>query len=336
MVVRAVLGAGAVAAALGAVGARISQRQPALAGVAAIVAFVWGVVAGLSLLRALPSLPPTTGLDRFLVILLPVALAIEAEAAANWIGGFWLTAERGFVALLAVPVLLHGSVWLEGQTPAVVILAAALFLWASWEGITGDVRASGDRVVALVTVGALVVAGLTIAMAGWLKGGLVALPLAGALAGALIAEWGGGPAWRRSGPGEVGDTPAGLPGLTAAGLVALFGLVVVGRCFGRLGSAAALLILLAPLLAVLPLGIGRLLPESAGQCLLRSARYRILLALVPLVIVVIVAKADFDTRLGRLVGEILPPGPVAADASAGVDRFKLLRTPGSASRRVRS
>ena len=336
MVVRAVLGAGAVAAALGAVGAGISRRQPALAAVAAIVAFVWGVVAGLFLLRALPSLPPMTGLDRFLVILLPVALAIEAEAAANWISGFWLTAERGCVALLAVPVLLHGSVWLEGEMPAVVILAAALFLWASWEGITGDVRSSGDRVVALVTVGALVVAGLSIAMAGWLKGGLVALPLAGALAGALLAEWGGGPTWRRSGSGEVGGTPAGLPGLTAAGLVALFGLVVVGRCFGRLGSAAALLILLAPLLAVLPLGIGRLLPDSAGQRLLGSARYRILLALVPLVIVVIVAKADFDTRLGRLVGEVTPPGPVAVAVSPSADPFKLSRTPGSASRRARS
>ena len=335
MVVRAVLGAFAVAAALGAVGAGISRRQPALAAVAVIVAFVWGVVAGLCLLRALPSLPPTTGLDRYLVILLPVALAIEVEAAANWIGGFWLTAERGCVALLAVPVLLHGSVWLEGGTPAVVILAAALFLWASWEGITGDVRSSGDRVVAVVTVGALVVAGLSIAMAGWLKGGLVALPLAGALAGALLADWGGGPTWRRSGCGEVWGTP-GLPGLTAVGLVALFGLVVVGRCFGRLGSAAALLILLAPLLAVLPLGIGRMLPDSAGQRLLRSARYRILLALVPLVIVVIVAKADFDTRLGRLVGEIPPPGPVVVAVSPSADPFKLSRTPGSASRRVRS
>jgi len=108
MVVRAVLGAFAVAAALGAVGTRISRSEPALAAVAVIVAFVWGVVAGLFLLRALPSLPPTTGLDRFLVILLPVALAIEAEAAAHWLGGLWLTAERGCVALVAVPVLLHG------------------------------------------------------------------------------------------------------------------------------------------------------------------------------------------------------------------------------------
>ena len=303
MVVRAVLGAFAVAAALGAFGAGISRREPVLAAVAVIVAFVWGVVAGLFLLRALPSLPPTTGLDRFLIILLPVALAIEVEAAANCLGGFWLTAERGCVALVAVPVLLHGSVWLEGGGPALAILAAALFLWASWEGITGEVRASDDRIVAVVTVLALVVAGLSIAMAGWLKGGLVALPLAGALAGAVAAEWGGSRAAGGSlGRDGGGHAPSGLPGLTAAGLVALFGLVVVGRCFGRLSSAAALLILLVPLLAVVPAAIGRGLPASAAGCLLRSASYRILLAVVPLVIVLWDAKADFDTRLGRLLG----------------------------------
>jgi len=324
MVVRAVLGAFAVAAALGAVGAGISRREPVLAAVAVIVAFVWGVVAGLFLLRALPSLPPTTGLDRFLVILLPVALAIEAEAAAHWLGGFWLTAERGCVALLAVPVLLHGSVWLEGGGPALAILAAALFLWASWEGITGEVRASDDRVVAVVTVLALVVAGLSIAMAGWLKGGLVGLPLAGALAGALAAEWGGS----RAGGGSLGrdgggHAPSGLPGLTAAGLVALFGLVVVGRCFGRLGSAAALLVLLAPLLAVMPAAIGRGLPVSAAGRLLRSASYRILLAVVPLVIVLWWAKADFDTRLGHLLGT----APAAARSFAVSARPELQAVP---------
>ena len=322
MVVRAVLGAFAVAAALGAVGAGISRREPALAAVAVIVAFVWGVVAGLFLLRALPSLPPTTALDRFLVILLPVALAIEAEAAAKWLDGFWLTVERGCVALVAVPVLLHGSVWMEGGGPAAAILAAAIFFWASWEGITGEVRASDDRVVAGVTVLALVVAGLAIAMAGWLKGGLVALPLAGALAGALAVEWAGsraaGGSLERDGGGHA---PSGLPGLTAAGLVALFGLVVVGRCFGRLGSAAALLILLVPLLAVVPAAIGRGLPVSAAGRLLCSASYRIFLAVVPLVIVLWGAKADFDTRLGRLLGA----APAAARHRAVLPRLASAR-----------
>jgi hypothetical protein len=311
IVVRAVLGAFTVAAALGTVGAGVSRREPALAAVAVIVAFVWGVVAGLFMLRALPALPPTTGLDRFLVILLPVALAIEAEAAAHWLGGFWLTAERGCVALLAVPVLLHGSVWLEGRAPAVAILAAALFFWASWEGITGEVRASRDRVAAAVTGLALIVAGLSIAMAGWLKGGLVALPLAGALAGALVADWRG----TRDGDGHASS---GLPGLTAAGVVALFGLVVVGRCFGRLGSPAALLVLLAPLLAVIPAAIGRGLPASRASRLMGSAPYRFLLAVVPLAIVLWGAKADFDTRMGRLLGGRVP-GAMHRAASAGAE-----------------
>jgi CRP-like cAMP-binding protein len=67
--------------------------------------------------------------------------------------------------------------------------------------------------------------------------------------------------------------------------VAQFGLVGVGRCFGRLGSAAALLILLAPLVAAIPVGACRFLPESDLERLLRSARYRLAVALVPLVCV---------------------------------------------------
>ena len=324
MVFRAALGACAVAAALGAVGAGISRRDRALAAVAVIVAFVWGVVAGLFLLRALPSLPPVTALDRFLVILLPVALAIEVEAAANWLGGFWLTVERGGVALLAVPVLLHGSVWLEGaSTPAAAILAAALFLWASWEGLSGEVRATDDRVVAVVTSLALVVAGLSIAMAGWLKGGFVALPLAGALVGSLL---GAIVAARRATPGgggiafqPPGRPLSGLAGLTAAGLVSSFGMVVVGRCFGRLGSAPALLLLIAPLLAVVPAAIGRALTDAPGARLMRSATYRILLASVPLVIVLVGAKTDFDARMGRLLGGTRPSPPRQAD-SAGPEQ----------------
>lgn len=309
-VIRAALGALAVAGALAAVGGRVSRREPALAAVAVIVAFVWGVVAGLALLRALPALPPTTGLDRLLVILLPVAVAIEAEAAVGWLGGLWLTVERGCVALLSVAVLLHGSVWMEaGGASAAAILAASLFLWASWEGLTGEVRLTGDWVVAAVLVLAIVVAGMAIAMAGWLKGGMVAAPLSASLAGALVAALANGAARGRADTGRrvVQAARDGLAGLTAAGIVALFGIVVVGRCFGRLGSAAALLILLAPLLAAIPAGICRFLPASAFERLVRSARYRFLLGVVPLVIVLVAAKADFDSRMGRLLGE---PAPV--------------------------
>jgi hypothetical protein len=284
-----------VTIALGVVGTALSRREPVLAGVAVIVAMVWGGIAGLFALPAIPSLPPVTGLDRYLVILLPVALAIEAESAAGWLDGFWLTVERGFVSLVAIPVLLHGSVWLSGGQPTVWmgIVAAAIVLWGAWEGTAGHVRATGDRAVAVVTVAALVVAGLAIAMAGWLKGGMVAIPLAAALAGAILAAG-------DAGPGRWGS-PSGLAGASAAGIVALFGLVVVGRCFGRLETLSAALLLAAPLMVALAHGFSRSGADTSAARVVGSTRYRLLLAAVPLVAVLVAAKADFDTKLGRLL-----------------------------------
>ncbi len=292
-----------VAFALGTVGAAVSRREPALAGVAVLVACVWGGIAGLLALPAIPSLPPASGLDRFLLILLPVALAIEAEAAAGWLDGFWLSVERALVAMVAMPVLLHGSVWLTGGSQRVWVgmFAAAFVLWGAWEGTAGHVRATGDRLVAAVTAVALLAAGLAIMLAGWLKGGVVAIPLAAAFGGATLVA--GGTGFARLG------TKAGLAGLSSAGIVALFGLVVIGRCFGRLGTASAALLLAAPLLVAIADGLARSLPDTVGARLVRSTRYRLLLAAVPLVIVLVAAKAEFDSTLGRL---LVTPAPSAA------------------------
>jgi hypothetical protein len=66
-------------------------------------------------------------------------------------------------------------------------------------------------------------------------------------------------------------------------------------------------------------------------------RYRLAVALVPLVIVAVAAKSDFDTRLGRLLGGLpSPPGPAAAQASPDAEPFSDLRRPDSASHRGRS
>ena len=229
------------------------------------------------------------------MILLPVTLAIEAEAAAGWLDGFWLTFERGIVALIAVPVLLHGSVWLSDNTPTawVGLGGGALVLWAAWEGIASHVRGTGDRLVAAITVAAITSAGLAIMMAGWVRGGAVALTLAAALGGAVLVA-------HRSAPGR-GGSQAGLVGLSAAGIVALFGLLVIGRFFGRLGSAPAALLLMAPLVAAIAAGLSRFAPDNPAAIVARSTRYRLLLAAVPLVAVLIAAKADFDTTMGRLM-----------------------------------
>ncbi len=276
-----------VATLLAAIGVRASRGDASLAGVALLAGCVWGAVVGLGLLRALPRVPPSSALDRLLLILLPATLAIELEVAGGWLERRWLTVERAFLALVATPVLLHGSVWLDGRGPPwPAFLAAAFFLWAAWEGIEGQVAATGDRVVVGVTAAALVTAGVAIGAGGWMRGAVVPVPLAAALVGALVGGFAGG--------------AAGIAALAGSGFVALFGTAVVGCCFGRLSVASAILLLVAPLAAGIPAGIAWFLPVSGPERVLQSARYRVALAAVPLVAVLLVAKADTDALLRQL------------------------------------
>lgn len=294
----AVVAAG-VSAALAAAGARASRGDAALEGLAVVMAWVWGTVAGAWILRALPHVPPLSGLDRLLLVLLPVAVAIETEVAAGWLDGVWLAVERAVVSLVAIPVLLHGSVWMEGGGAWPAVLAASLFLFAAWQGIAGQVAATGDRLVAATTVAALLVAGIAIGAGGWVTGAMSTLPPAAALAGAMLAAR----SWR------------GRAAVSSLGIVSLFGTAVVGTCFGRLSFAAAVLVVVAPLLASVPDGIAWFLPESAGERVLRSRRYRLLLAAVPLLAVLVRAGADADALLRRLA----EPAPRHAPDSSAPD-----------------
>ncbi len=307
---RAAACAFAAAALLGVAGLRSAPRERSLAGLVPVAGWVWGTVAGLVMLRALPHAPPASALDRLLLILLPVTLAIEIEVAGGWLDGWLLVAERGMVALLAVPVLLLGSVWMAGPAALSLgaILAAALFLWAAWEGVEAQVAATADRLVPAVIAAALLTAGAAIGAGGWWKGATVAVTLAAGLAGTLVADL-------VSGEGRRRRTAAGLAAVTGIGIVALFGCVVAGTFFGRLRAGAAVLVVAAPLLAALPAGIAWFLPESAGERLLRSITYRLALAAVPLVAVLAAARADLEALRGGLerpVGQAAASGAVNA------------------------
>lgn len=284
-----------VAAVSGWAGTLAARGERSLASLAALAAATWGFVVGLLLLPALPHVPPLSGLDRLLLIVLPVALAIEAEVACGWLGGAWLAGERAVVALVTIPVLLHGSVWLEGGRSVIwlAILAAALFLWASWEGIGGHGEHVADRTTVAVIVAALVTAGIAIGAAGWIKGAVVPLVAAAALAGALVA---GGQKDRRG-----RTNPGGIAALWGVGFVTLFGMLVLGVCFGRLSLPSALLVAVAPLAASVPASLARILPDSGARRVLRSERYRVLLAAVPLAAVLVAARADYAALERRLL-----------------------------------
>ena len=85
-------------------------------------------------------------------------------------------------------------------------------------------------------------------------------------------------------------------------------MTVAGSCFGRLSLASAVLLVLAPLAASVPAGIAWFLPDSGPSRVLASGRYRWALAAVPLVAVLVAAKADGDRFLKGVAAPQAGPG----------------------------
>jgi hypothetical protein len=142
-------------------------------------------------------------------------------------------------------------------------------------------------------IGALLTAGTCVLLAGYLKGGATAFPLAGALLGGLLAT-------RDRQRGE----PVGVSGrqearrvLVTLGTISLYGVLFVGAAFGRLPGERALLVGLAPLAgwitewSLLRRWPSRWLPWVRGAAIA-----------LPLGLALGSAKRDFDRTLGPLVG----------------------------------
>jgi len=295
-----------------------------------------GLCLGLGWLGVRWTGPPANGLNRLLWLVLPATLVLEALlvvsptlARSTW----WC---RGVLVLLAPRVLLHGSVHLAplagaspaghpggwsptwiGSTGSLTSLnwgtlggwgavgLGALWLGAWWLLERVARRTGGVAVPGVLSV-SLLAAGVCIMLGGYLKGGAVAFPLAGVVAGLPLAA----SAWQRlfaeRGPsrshssGGRGAGPAGLGGLApviAVGVVGLGGLLLVGSAFGRLLPLRAIALGCAPVLYALPLGTGTR-SWRPGQVL----ALRLALVLSLLGWVVFVAKRDFDEKFRPLLG----------------------------------
>lgn len=255
-----------------------------------------GLASGYFVLSLRVSWPPASSLDRFLTIVLPVALGIQLitgfeglPRSAAWLLRISLSA--------AIPrILLHGSTYLSGsardwtdlQAWTVLFVCSALIagLWVLLSALS---KGSSDVSISLALCFSILCAGLTVMMAGYIKGGSAAFPLAAALAATTVGA-------RFSTPSSATRTDGGTEALLGIGVVGLSSLLLIGRFFGRLSTGCALAILLAPVLCwatELPLLRSRN-PWHVGFL-------RLVLVAIPLLVVLGIAWRDFHRDMVPLL-----------------------------------
>lgn len=255
-----------------------------------------GVVSGLVWLGIRWQWPPGNGLNRFLFIVLPATAVIELAGSLPRVPTGILWTLRAILSVAIPRILLHGSVYLTaGGLPATdhpagtALAGSGVLLAAVWWSLGHLAQRPSGASIPPTLVEATVCGGLCILLAGYLKGGAAAFPLAGAVAGATLAA---GLITFRTGLPTV---PLSLP-IVSIGLVGLFGLLLVGCAFGRLTLGRGLVIFLSPLLCwVTELAILRRM--SSRACVL----VRLILVAIPLLMVLALAKRDFDRNLAPLI-----------------------------------
>jgi hypothetical protein len=245
-----------------------------------VLAIVVGAIAGYWWLRYQPRYPPVSALDRFLVIVLPAVTLIEALACWKRLPSRVATALRLALALVVGRILLHDSVYLIGTNPTWttteaigVLVLCAVMLAGTWLWLGRLAARSTGISLSLALVLSLLCAGIPIALAGSIKVGGAAVPLAAALAGAALVMR----------PYKNHEALVGI------GVVSLFSVLFIGRFFGGLSTVSALTIFLAPLLCW-----ASELPYVRARSPAFRGGLRIVLVAVPLIVVLVLAKQAFD------------------------------------------
>lgn len=270
---------------------------------ACVLALAGGIAIGQFVLTTRVLWPPLNGLDRFLTIVIPAVLGIELftsfACTAPWVA--WILR---FTLAAAIPrILLHGSVYLNDQNGwsgwqgVAILVAGGLTLMILWGLLYWLPRRSDTDVsIALSLALATHCAGVSIMMAGYLKGGAAAFPLAAALLATSLARL---------------ASKHGTPALIGVGVVNLFGVVFIGCFFGRLPIAYAISLLLAPLLCWVTE-----LPGMRTRAPRIVATIRLILVAVPMTVVLILVKRDFDRTMRPLLNSVNSNTAVATSTSS--------------------
>ncbi len=258
--------------------------------ITSILAIGFGLVVGYGVLRLRLAWPPANGLDRLLLIIVPLALGIELIAGLPQVPRSVAWLMRVCQAAVAPRILLHGSVYLSGpgsnrdlwQSAAQLVLCSLLLI-GLWRLLTLLSERSPGISIPLALAMTTQSGGLTIMMAGYIKGGAATIPLAAALVGTTVATY-------------LMRKESNLRGIMGIGLVGLFGVLFIGRFFGRLSTVCALTLLVTPLL----LWVSEMpLLKHRKPWLVASLSF--LLIAIPLAVILVLAKQDFDLKMAPLL-----------------------------------
>jgi hypothetical protein len=249
----------------------------------------FGLLLGCWALGIRPHWPPSEVIDRLLGLVLPAVLVVELLAVFPKVPRWLVWTLRLALVAGGARVLLQGTSYItdlagpgtsEWSPPlAWVIFGGLAALEAAvWALLSLLVRRAPGPSVPVCLAVASAGAALIVMFSGYASGGQVGLPLAAAIVGAATAML----VLTRS---SRGAGPLGVP------IIGLFSLLVMGRFFGELTSAYALLLFCAPLLGWIPeLPYIRRMPSWARGL----ARVLLVGALVSALVVLAQRKFDRD------------------------------------------
>ncbi|WP_442505640.1 hypothetical protein SH528x_004437 [Novipirellula sp. SH528] len=255
-----------------------------------------GMAIGFMVMKLQWAWPPGSALDRFLTIILPAAICIQWIAAARRTP-LWLTWLMRICLVAAVPrILMHQSVylnesgeWTLWQTYLAMIICSGLF-GVVWLLMCRLSKRSSEAVsIPLSLCLSIQSAGVCVMLAGYIKGGAVAIPITAAVLGTAIAAG----VMRKRGEVNIAFHSDALIGIA---VVMLFSVLFFGHFFGRLTITNALAMMIAPTLCWVTemRGIRQLSPWRVGAI-------RVAFVAIPLMIVLVAAKRDFDRSFAPLL-----------------------------------
>jgi hypothetical protein len=286
------LGTAAVISALMALITAACSKSEKPVTVGPLLAAALGMVGGCWILGWVWRWPPVSALDRFVEVLIPVCLVSEILAGSTQSQTTRNAWQRSGIFLLATVGILFGSVFLDSEHVPVWrivanicscgILASLVSQWL----VTLSRRSAGDRSLIASLCLAQFAAGFAILLGGYIKGGAIVFPLVGSLAATMLAS--------------SLVSSVNMSALIYLGVFELFGVTCIGHFFGRL-TAAAVCLLLAPLLCwitELPRLQQRFPTERGGWT---RGIVRIGFVAIPLAVVLVLAKSDFDKKMKPLI-----------------------------------